>query len=155
MVTLQHSSKPETLKTTLNTKHYKLSSLKRILNLIGSRLTQGSSRKNSRSYSLTLASSAQRHSKCSLLRTRISISSRVAGISLHQENRSPRGKRLGRVLIRASSLARSLRSLIQITSRMCSSNTLSTRRTGTRRRPSHLKRFYSPYFLLPTKTSRF
>jgi hypothetical protein len=46
MAILLLSSKPEILKITLNTKHYKLSLVKRTVNLIGSRLTQGSSRRS-------------------------------------------------------------------------------------------------------------
>jgi hypothetical protein len=144
MATLLHSSKPEILKTTINTKHYKLSSVKRTMNLIGSRLTQGSSRRSLRSYWLTLASSAPKHSRCLLLMIRKSASSKAAGISLHQKNRSPIGKRPVRVLILASFLAQSLRNLILITSRMCSSNILSTRRTGMKRRRSPMRRSYSP-----------
>jgi hypothetical protein len=152
MAIFQHSSKPEILKITLNTKHYKLSSVKRTLNLIDSKLTQGSSRRSLRSYWVTLVSFAPRHSRCSLLRMRKSASSRVAEISRRQENRSPRGKIQAQVSILASFLARSLRSLIQITSRMCSSNILSTRRMVMRRRPSHLRRFFSPSCQQMTKT---
>lgn len=151
MATPQHSSKRVTLRTTRNTKPCKLSSVKRTLRLTGSRLTQGSWKANLRSYWLTLASSATRHSRCSLPRMRRSANSRAAGISLHQENRSPRRKTPS---IRASCSGRSLRSLIQIISRMCSSSTLSTRRMGTRRRPLPLRRSYSPYCLQTTRIWR-